>query len=443
MTHKKDTEDYIDNELDISSSGRSNRPHEGSLQSSGGVEANMIHQMLDDTAITNLSSAKANWYFGEWQALIDLDIKQLANHPDVAKFAALKAAAYQQLDDMDNAKIYVQLARNLGCDNALISKLLIAGIHNTLGKVAALKNDDKKMLSHFKSAINIEDKEKNNQLAVQARSVRELADLGMLPLVSKIMNKKVADIDKHRYEDLNVKSKINALNAELRAVNKKIEEKSIYQNNSDNHDKTNKRIILIGSIPRSGSTWLFNCVRHILIKRNIDFYSSWIKDYDESNPATYHVVKAHEPDADMAEKATWILSSRRDIRDIAGSLLRMGWAESGQNLITQLLNYTNNQHAFWYSRSIFELEYDDIEKRPSRTIEQICRILMMPLASGKIKEIKKDLKEMTSPEEYDKVTQMHPMHRSYGKVDYDDLLADQRNEIELACSEWLYEYFYL
>jgi hypothetical protein len=146
----------------------------------------IINKMFENTAVVDLSTAKANWYFGEWQALVDLDIQSLSNHPDVDKLTALKASAYQQLNDMEQSKAYFKLAKELGCDNSLISQLLIAGIHNSLGKVAALKKDDSKMLLHFDKAVNIGNNTQENKLARQARTVKEISQLGLLPQVGAL-----------------------------------------------------------------------------------------------------------------------------------------------------------------------------------------------------------------------------------------------------------------
>jgi FkbM family methyltransferase len=147
----------------------------------------IINQAIENESISDISTAKANWYFGEWQALVDLDIKALSQHPEVEIFTALKAAAYQQINEIELSKTYFKLARKLGCDKQLINQLLIAGVHNALGRVSALKQDDVKTLSHFNAAVNIGGKKQENKLAMHARSVKEISRLGLLPQAAKLL----------------------------------------------------------------------------------------------------------------------------------------------------------------------------------------------------------------------------------------------------------------
>lgn len=179
----------------------------------------IINKMFENPAVVDLSTAKANWYFGEWQALVELDIQALANHPDVDKLAALKASAYQQLNDMEQSKTYFKLAKELGCDNYLISQLLIAGVHNSLGKVAALKKDDDKMLMHFDEAVNIGNNSQENKLARQARTVKEISKLGLLPLAAKLLTSEKEELDNLQIRPSEQQAQLKILNSEVEIIN--------------------------------------------------------------------------------------------------------------------------------------------------------------------------------------------------------------------------------
>ncbi|GEM_PF-3966249 len=170
----------------------------------------IITQKLETSTTTNLLSAKESWDSGEWQALVDIDIQANHNHPDVEKLAALKAAAYQQLDDIENSKIYFKLAKDLGCDNYFISQLLVAGIHNSLGRVAALKQNNDRMLSHFTAAVDAGGGNQKTKLAMHARSVKEVARLGLLQQAEKSLSSKKEQINLLRT------SEIEIINPELR-----------------------------------------------------------------------------------------------------------------------------------------------------------------------------------------------------------------------------------
>jgi FkbM family methyltransferase len=179
----------------------------------------IISKMFENAAVVDLSTAKANWYFGEWQALVELNIQELADHPDVDKLAALKASAYQQLNDMEQSKAYFKLAKELGCDNYLISQLLIAGVHNSLGKVAALNKDDDKMLVHFDAAVNVGGNLQENKLARQARSVKEISKLGLLPQAAKLLTTEKEMLDVLSTRPSQHQAQLKILNSEVEIIN--------------------------------------------------------------------------------------------------------------------------------------------------------------------------------------------------------------------------------
>jgi len=178
----------------------------------------IISKMFENAAVVDLSTAKANWYFGEWQALVELNIQELADHPDVDKLAALKASAYQQLNNMEQSKAYFKLAKELGCDNYLISQLLIAGVHNSLGKVAALNKNDDKMLAHFDAAVNVGGNLQENKLARQARSVKEISKLGLLPQAAKLLTSEKDAIDLLSSRPSVQQAQIKILNNEVELI---------------------------------------------------------------------------------------------------------------------------------------------------------------------------------------------------------------------------------
>ena len=61
-----------------------------------------------------------------------------------------------------------------------------------------------------------------------------------------------------------------------------------------------------------------------------------------------------------------------------------------------------------------------------------------------IKVIAKELENLSSPKEYDKVTQMHPNHRAVeAESSYSYLGKDRFVQISLEFYEWLKRYNYL
>jgi FkbM family methyltransferase len=236
------SDDYLNDSLEIptfvkQASEIKKKKEEVAKREEPESKQNIISQILENAAITNLSTAKANWYFGEWKALVDIDIQALNSHPDVAKFAALKAAGFQQLNKIEESKTYFKLARKLGCDNQIISQLLIAGIHNALGKVSALQSDDDKTLAHFDAAVCIGDNSQDNRLARQARSVKEISKLGLLPQAAKLLTTEKEAIDFLSTRPSDYQAQMKILTSEVEIINHELmlayEKTQLYANTEE------------------------------------------------------------------------------------------------------------------------------------------------------------------------------------------------------------------
>ena len=168
----------------------------------------------------SLTSAKAYWYFGKWELLTKLDAREFSEDPQRALFALLKASAHQQLDEHEDAEKYTRLALQWGCNNRSVAQVLIAGVHNTLGRAAALTNNDEKMLEHFENAIDVGDKNSDAQLVQHARSVQEMARLGLLPQAAALIDDEIKTNLKHKTSRPNeLEAKISVLSTEIENLN--------------------------------------------------------------------------------------------------------------------------------------------------------------------------------------------------------------------------------
>jgi FkbM family methyltransferase len=125
-----------------------------------------------------LDRCRTQWQFGDWSALAALRREDVEVHPDRAKLAMLAAAGHQQLGDIPSAKAWAGLVRAWGGDRKLLARLLVGGVYNTLGKAAAAHGQDVRALAHFQQAVKGAGGDES--LLVQARSVREVARLGLL-----------------------------------------------------------------------------------------------------------------------------------------------------------------------------------------------------------------------------------------------------------------------
>tara|TARA_Y100000766_G_scaffold284510_1_gene303347 strand:- start:288 stop:1787 length:1500 start_codon:yes stop_codon:yes gene_type:complete len=207
----------------------------------------------------------------------------------------------------------------------------------------------------------------------------------------------------------------------------------------------NTTLIVIGSMPRSGSTWLFNCLREIFKVRSSDFYSAWVEDYDMANPSPYHIVKCHTPDVGLTHMADFVLSTRRDVRNSVTSLIRMGWLDNDkESIMRNIHNVISVLHPYWEKCSDLEIEYEDIIHNGVSVVQSIADTIRQKLNQNEIEEINKKLSKLSSKSVFNKETQLHPNHRALNKTDFTNALSEEViNEINSVHASWLKSYGYL
>lgn len=150
------------------------------------TEANVVVDSSENTASqlvpydeSLLERSRTQWQFGDWQSLAQLQRETLQHHPDRAKLTLLAAAGHQQLGNISAARQFTRLAQDWGCSKKLISQILIAGVHNTLGRAAAIGGRQQQALQHFENSVKIATPGGDLRLLVQARAREELAQLGL------------------------------------------------------------------------------------------------------------------------------------------------------------------------------------------------------------------------------------------------------------------------
>lgn len=141
----------------------------------------------------DLERLKAQWLFGQWDALAAVDLGALKSHPDRDRLALLVASAKEQVGKHDEARHFVRMAIEWGCNRRLIAQVLIAGVHNTLGRASAIAQHEKRIGNHFREAVAAgTNSEENRSLLGHARSVSEMARLGLLPQAAATVDKELA-----------------------------------------------------------------------------------------------------------------------------------------------------------------------------------------------------------------------------------------------------------
>lgn len=127
-----------------------------------------------------LAQCRRQWQQGDWSALAELSLEQLENHPDRARLAVMVASAHQALGDLAQTRHLVRFARQWGCDERLLSRVLVAGVHNTLGKAAAAGGRLRdQALAHFRDALAPAGIAAMSRMAMQVRVCRELEGMSL------------------------------------------------------------------------------------------------------------------------------------------------------------------------------------------------------------------------------------------------------------------------
>lgn len=134
-----------------------------------------------------LERARTQWQFGDWDSLSRITSDILPQHPDRAHLALLAAAAHFHYNDASAVRHFIRLAREWGCSNTLISRILLAGVHNTLGRAALLRGEERRAITHFEGAIATGNPGCETRLLAKARlsHQRDLIDLGVSPVSPK------------------------------------------------------------------------------------------------------------------------------------------------------------------------------------------------------------------------------------------------------------------
>lgn len=125
-----------------------------------------------------LERARTQWQFGDWASLIRLEREIVQHHPERARLALLVGAACAQLGQIENAHIWLRLALDWGCNRGLINRVLISGVHNSLGRAAAVSGlDSQHAWGHFRSAISTGMPGVESDLLLRARVQSQLEQL--------------------------------------------------------------------------------------------------------------------------------------------------------------------------------------------------------------------------------------------------------------------------
>jgi FkbM family methyltransferase len=169
-----------------------------------------------------LAKARMQWFFGEWSALQNIDPKTLREHAERDRLALLVASAHAQLGSYEEARQHVYLALKWGCPPRLVAQVLIAGVHNSLGRAAAIAGDDRRTARHFREAVAVTNNQRETDLLSHARSVREMAKLGLLPEAVSLVDQELAKTKSDSQRPEMTRARIGMLETEMELLRQEL-----------------------------------------------------------------------------------------------------------------------------------------------------------------------------------------------------------------------------
>lgn len=157
---------------------------------SGKRKADEIEAQSDQGSVISydvnlLACSRIQWQFGDWDSLVKIKINTLQNHPDRAELALLVAAGHLQTESLDKAKTFIRLAKDWACSKELLFRILVSGVHNSIGRAAAIAGMRDQALQHLNNAIKTVIPNGDLNLLSQARANHEFSKLGLLPPIIK------------------------------------------------------------------------------------------------------------------------------------------------------------------------------------------------------------------------------------------------------------------
>lgn len=128
-----------------------------------------------------LRSSLGYWRAADWETLASVPIDAVSRDPDRGEIASYVATALSILGKNEVAAQTLRKALEWGCRPRRAAEILVAGAHNTCGRIATLCKDDVAARRHFEASLADQTEVAS---AAADRMVKETAALGLLPQAS-------------------------------------------------------------------------------------------------------------------------------------------------------------------------------------------------------------------------------------------------------------------
>ncbi|CAD5951812.1 hypothetical protein PCC9214_02603 [Planktothrix tepida] len=209
------------------------------------------------------------------------------------------------------------------------------------------------------------------------------------------------------------------------------------------------KLIVASGMMRSGSTWLYNATRLVLsssptIKNNLTCGWSGDWKYKKIPEKEYTLIKIHDFVQSIADQATLIVYSYRDIRDAMAS----NWRAFGDSPTVEFADYLIQMHEQWINVADLVVPYHRILTGKNSIIEELAQLCAVGSvnASAIVDEIDNLSYESEGDrdEVHHKTNLFHSNHITDGRNGYwvNYLDPDLVQQIEMKYRDWFEKYGY-
>jgi hypothetical protein len=212
-------------------------------------------------------------------------------------------------------------------------------------------------------------------------------------------------------------------------------------------------VVVCAGLLRSGSAWLYNTARLAMAARGpVHAYPEHLHDPADPllrDPGPQQLIKAHGFRADLCERADRILITRRDLRDIAASAVRVGLVE-GEFGVVRLTGQVVAAHRAWRPHCAAEIVFERMIADKLGATQQVIDALFdgAETARPDCAAVSQAVEALEPPPgergAYDPLTLMVPGHVTDGRAgSYEQTLPRKWIEvIEQLHGDWLREHGY-
>jgi hypothetical protein len=209
-------------------------------------------------------------------------------------------------------------------------------------------------------------------------------------------------------------------------------------------------LYICAGMPRSGSTWLFNAVRLLLVHAGApDIAGGYVGQLDELLTHRTVLVKLHPFQADLAAQADVVVTSHRDLRDIAASMQR----HYQDTYSAVKMNEWVKSQVKWAQFAAYDLHYEQLLVDRLAEIKKLAAVLklepdvleQMPYEAILAEIESQKFQKKFSSTAYDAVNLLHEGHITDGRHgSWQNVVAQESvASIEREFRGWLAHWGYL